>query len=387
MAIPRFGVVAQLTLAAVAASPLLYPLWLTLATRRRTPPIPPRPTDWPSVVAIVPAYKESEIIAEKIEDLRANGYPGLLRVVVVAEDEGTAERARSAGVEVIAPSERLGKAEALNRGVSATHESIVLITDANTILAPGSIAALVRWFEDPDVGAVAGEKRVAAPEQGFYWVLEAWLKRKESLLGSTIGVVGELVAVRRAVYRPMPGDVSADDLWIALDVLEQGRSIRYEPDAVALEEPSSSLRDEWTRRTRTVCAVIDASVRHPGLLFSGHDAAGFQLWGHRLVRYLGAVAHAGLVASALRPRQGTAARAFVLAHVAAAGTLARNAHGQQQAPAGRLTAQVLLMQAAGVVGVLRYLRGDRPARWQKPERSRGQLSGTRMSPSAPEAST
>ena len=359
---------ASTLLATVAALPLAYPLWLAFVTRGRRPPEPPQPATWPDVAAIVPAYREQHVIAGKLDDLRSAGYPGTLRVLVVAEDDATAEAARGAGAEVLSPEGRLGKAEALNRGVAATREPIVVITDANTVLAPGSLEALVRWFADADVGAVAGEKRVSAPEQGFYWIFESWLKRRESTLGSTVAVVGELAAVRRSLYRAIPADVSADDLWIALEVLTQGSAVRYEPDAVAIEEPADSLSDEWRRRTRTVCAVIDTAVRRRSTLASARDAAAVQLLGHRLGRYTGAVAHAAWLLLALRPGRRPLMRLALVAHAGAALALLAGARGAPVPAPARIAAQIVLMQAAGVAGMARYAYGDRPAQWHKPER-------------------
>src|SRR3712207_7009678 len=53
---------------------------------------------------------------------------------------------------------RLGKAQAVNRGVTEAATELVVLTDANNRLAPGSLALLARHLLDPRVGAVAGEK-------------------------------------------------------------------------------------------------------------------------------------------------------------------------------------------------------------------------------------
>ncbi|MFQ5425961.1 MAG: glycosyltransferase [Gaiellales bacterium] len=211
-------------LGAVAAfGHVVYPLVLALRTRRLVDPIPPTPLRWPAITGVIPAYRERSVIGWKIENLRDNGYAGRLEIVVVAEDEPTAAAARAAGVRVLASGERLGKSAALNLGVAAASGSIVVITDANNRLAPGALAALTRWFSDPDVGAVAGEKRVDDEAEGVYWRFESWLKRHESRTGHTIGLVGELAAFRREAYRPIPAGVMIDDLWIGLDIIAATR--------------------------------------------------------------------------------------------------------------------------------------------------------------------
>ena len=103
---------------------------------------------------------------------------------------------------------------------------------------------LVEHFADPAVGAVAGEKLEDDNGGGesLYWRFESWLKQREDRLGTTIGLVGELSAIRAEAWRPIPRDVATDDFWTALDVIEQGYRIAYEPGALALDPPAGRSR-------------------------------------------------------------------------------------------------------------------------------------------------
>jgi biofilm PGA synthesis N-glycosyltransferase PgaC len=319
---------------------------------------------------VVPAYLEREVIGAKIADLRAQEYPGPLQLLVVAEDPDTAAAATDAGAEVIQPEGRVGKCEAINLAVKASVHPIVVITDANTRLAPGSLAALARWFDEPTVGAVAGEKREEGGGQGLYWRFESWLKSNESRNGTTIGLVGELAAVRKSIYRPIPADVVVDDFWMGLDVVEEGYEVRYEPEAVAVEHPSDTLAVEWERRTRTSLGAIDVMWRRKHLLVPGSSPVAAELWGHKLMRLLfGPLAHAGLLLLALvRSPSSRLARLFVAGHLLGVVGLMRGDRGGALMRPARVIAQVLFLQASGVGGAIRYLRGDRPALWPKAER-------------------
>jgi cellulose synthase/poly-beta-1,6-N-acetylglucosamine synthase-like glycosyltransferase len=361
---PRRSTWALIAIASVA--PIVYPLWVALRSHRRPDRTPPEPVESPGLSVVVPAYKEREVIAAKVEDLRRNGYRGELEVLVVTEDLPTAEAARATDARVLNAGERLGKAEAVNRGVAAARQPIVVLTDADTRLEPGSLAAMARWFVDPDVGAVAGEKRVEGATEEFYWAFESWLKRKEALGRTTIGIVGELAAVRRSAYRQLPQDVSVDDLWMGLDVIEQGRAIRYEPEAIAVERQGSGLWAGWERRTRTIAGLLDLLWRRRRLLVPHSSPVSVELWGHKLIRAaFGPLAHAALIVQALAslPRSRLAA-GFLVGHLVALLASAREAPTLPE----RLAARVLFLQAAGVGGTIRYLRGDRPAAWPKRER-------------------
>lgn len=353
----------------VAAGPVLYPAWLAVATRRTAPAEPPEPPSWPELSVLVPAYREAGVIAGKVADVLANGYLGPLHVVVVAEDEETAQAAKATCARVVSPAARLGKAEALNRAVAAAAGEVLVLTDANTLLRPGSLAALARWFADPRVGAVAGEKQVVGRGESAYWRYESWLKRRESRLGSTVALVGELAAVRRRLWRRLPADVSVDDLWIALDVLDSGHVVRYEPAAVAFETPDDGWRPTWERRTRVVAGTFDLLWRRRALLVRPNQVTA-QLWGHKLLRQsLGPVAHLLLLGIAARhARASLLARTVVAGHlVAGAGGVALLA-GRPVPRALAVPGQLLFLQAVAIGGLLRYLRGDRPALWQKPPR-------------------
>ncbi|KAK0348147.1 hypothetical protein LTR94_038375, partial [Friedmanniomyces endolithicus] len=53
-----------------------------------------------------------------------------------------------------------GKAAALNRALLQADGEIIIALDADTQFEPTTIARLARWFENPALGAVAGDARV-----------------------------------------------------------------------------------------------------------------------------------------------------------------------------------------------------------------------------------
>ncbi len=368
MTAPIARLVGLISVAAIG--PIGYPAWLAWDTRHALAPEPPRPEYWPGISLIVPAYLESSIIAAKLDDLALADYEGERQIVVVADDSETAAAARRPGVDLIEPSRREGKAAALNRGFAAARHPIVVLTDANAMLAPGTLPALARWFADPQIGAVAGEKQIQDSDEGVYWRFESWLKRRESMRGSTIGLVGELAAVRRDAYRELPRDIAVDDLWLALDVVEQSLRIVYEPGAVAREQASESWREDWERRTRVVSGALDVLWRRRRLLDPRHSPVAVELWGHRLVRQSGGpIAHAALLVWALgRMTRSRAAVAFLLCHLVAAQALLRTVRGEKVSRLEAPAAQVLFLQIVAFGGMARYLRRDRPALWPKQAR-------------------
>jgi biofilm PGA synthesis N-glycosyltransferase PgaC len=380
---------------AVAASigHVLYPALLAVMSRRRKAAPGSDPERWPAVTVLVAAYGEAECIGAKVRDVLANGYPGPLDVMVVADaDVETAARAEQAGATVVTADERLGKAQALNLGFSKVTAPVVVVSDANNLIAPGAIAALVRHLGDPRVGAVAGEKVEAdGAGEDLYWRFESWLKQREWRLGTTIGLVGELAAVRTEAWEPVPGDIATDDLWMALDLSARGYAIAYEPSARAFDPPVPTLQHQWERRTRSVSGAMHVFMRSRRQLGPAGGLVAVQIWGHRLARYtIGPLAHVLLLLAALRRvRTSKLALLFLSGHLVALWGLVRKAtapsvpvgdesdpHHDVDSVTGARPAsptvfarladalgQAVFLNAVAIGGLVRYLRGDRHTQW------------------------
>ena len=351
---------------------VLYPAYIGYRSRGLVQAEPEDPEVWPGLSIVVSAYREAAVIGTKLDELTNADYPGPMEIIVVADDAETAAAARRPGVRVLSSGERLGKARAVNRGVAAAVHDIVVLTDANASLAPGALRAAARHFSDESVGAVAGEKQVDDPAgaQGFYWKFESWLKQRESATGATIGVVGEMLAFRRKAFRPLPKDTAVDDAWLALDILESGLRVVYEPAAYSIETSSPDYAQEWERRTRIVAGNLDMLWRRRSALVPGALPVTPQLWGHRLVRSsFGPIAHVALIAISIpAARRSWPARLFLLGNAAGVASTAVLMKGGRPPGPARLLAQVFFLQAVALGGVRRFLARDRPAIWPKPER-------------------
>jgi hopene-associated glycosyltransferase HpnB len=115
---------------------------------------------WPSVVAVVPARDEADVIARSIGSLLAQDYPGPFRVILVDDNsgDGTGEVARNLDgdgrLEVLAgaplPAGWTGKLWAQSQGVARATEhapEYLLLTDADIAHAPETLRKLVARAE------------------------------------------------------------------------------------------------------------------------------------------------------------------------------------------------------------------------------------------------
>jgi len=146
-------------------------------------------------------------------------------------------------------------------------------------------------FADPAVGAVSGRKTVVEDDalgysEGLYWRYESAIKRWETRLGSTVGVNGEIIAIRRELFRPAPKGIINDDTWTARLVLRGGHRLVYAEQAVSREHVSATAADERERRTRMVAGQFQVLLRWRTELPLRRPVIVWQLLSHKLLRPL-----------------------------------------------------------------------------------------------------
>ena len=234
----------------------------------------------------------------KMNNIRLTDYPkDKLHVMCVTDgstDNTNALLAEYPEVEIKFTPERRGKTAAVNRAMQMAETSIVVMTDANTMINDGAIREIVRLFQDPTVGCVAGEKRVAARQEGqiaaegegLYWKYESTLKRLDYELYSTMGAAGELCALRKELYSPIPEDSLLDDFIISMNLVIRGYRIAYTSDAYALEYGSADIKEEAKRKRRIAAGGLQSIWRLRTLLNPlKHPVATFQYVSHRVLRW------------------------------------------------------------------------------------------------------
>lgn len=364
------------TLALVSYTYAVYPLAMLALVRRASSSSPSERNSGahlPSLTVVVPALDEDRLIDAKVRDVLAQDYPGL-DVLVVADGsrDRTVAIAAAAGARVLdGPGQ--GKAAAVNRGVAASTADVVVFTDANCALAPGALRALVAPFRDPAVAVVSGAKSVRGSGahgvgEGLYWKLESVSKQGESVFGAVMGAVGELCAVRRSAFAPLPPGVINDDYHLALHALANGRLVRYAPEARTLEVVSSSPGEEFERRTRIAVGTWQESLRYRSLLDPRRGFPAVAFASHRVLRNLLVplllpVAALAVIPAARYDRLARAALAIGVVGLAAAGAgLGTDARWAS------VPHQFVVMNAAQVRGLWRFARRRQPLVWQRAER-------------------
>lgn len=345
----------------------------------------------PTVSVLVAAYNEEQDIEEKIKNTLALCYPqdkiSFLFVTDGSDDRTPEIVARYPQIRLLHQPQRRGKIAAVARSMPYIDSEITVFTDANTMLNPEAIERLGRHFQDPAVGAVAGEKRILSPDsdaaagagEGFYWKYESALKRWDSELYSVVGAAGELFAIRSSLFEPVPADTLIEDFVMTLGIARNGYRVIYEPEAQALEPPSADAQEELKRKIRIAAGGIQAIVRLKELLNPfRYGILSFQYISHRVLRWTLAplalllllVANIGLAFTGSTFYQLLLAGQLLFYTAALAGLLLEKQ--KLRLKAFFIPYYFVLMNYAVYTGFFRFLRGKQSVLWERAKRAKVQ---------------
>ena len=252
----------------------------------------------PEVTLFITAYNEEGVVKEKMQNCKELDYPkDKLRILWVTD--GTTDHtnellANYPDVKVYYHEARKGKTAAMNHGVRHVKTPFVVFTDANTLLNRKAVKEMVKRFENPKVGCVAGEKRVkgdckdgaAGGGEGMYWKYESCLKKWDAELHTAVGAAGELFAIRTELYEPMPEDTLLDDFMLSMRMTMDGYIIDYCDTAYACETGSANMQEEEKRKIRIAAGGLQSISRlKPLLNIFKYGILSFQYVSHRVLRW------------------------------------------------------------------------------------------------------
>ncbi|GAB4018491.1 glycosyltransferase family 2 protein [Spirosoma migulaei] len=368
-------------------------VWALIKLRPKRPAVPDLSADYtPEVTLIVPAYNELDCLPAKVANSLGQVYPrDRIRFLFVTEGstDGSDTWLRTNygdSIEILGGTERRGKVAAMNMAMQQIKTPIVIFTDANTQLNLEAVRNIVKHFRDPEVGAVAGEKRIqtadsesaAGSGEGLYWKYESQLKRWDAELHTIVGAAGELFAVRTELYEPVSPNTILDDFMISLLIAGHGYRVAYEPDAYALERPSFSIIDEQKRKIRIAAGGFQSIVWLKHLLNPfRYGVLTFEYVSHRVMRWavtpiclpLILLLNAGLV---FRDGWNSAWGLLLLAQILFYGAswlgyvLEKR---QLRWKAVFVPFYFTFMNVCALAGLVRYLRGNQSGTWEKVRRA------------------
>ena len=237
-----------------------------------------------SISILVAAYNEEKVIASTLRSLLATDYGGAMEVIVVDDGSGDAtaaevQRAMATDkrVRLLQQSNR-GKAHALERGLAAVRNEVIVFLDADTQFQRDTLGALVRPFADESIGAVSGHARVGnlrtfvARCQALEYTVGFNLDRRAYTRWNCITVVpGAISAIRKSAIDKAGGlsfETLAEDTDLTLALHKNRQRIVYVPEAIGWTEAPETVRTLARQRFRWAYGTLQCLWKHRDMIFN-----------------------------------------------------------------------------------------------------------------------
>jgi len=253
----------------------------------------------PFVSIIIPAYNEAKNIEKKVKNTLSLDYPKEKMEILIGSDGSTDETAqivqrflRGKNFHFFNFKKNRGKTSVQNDLVKKAKGEILIFTDAASYLNKDAIKKIVRNFADNRVGCVAGfmrftntEENLTTRSQGIYWRYESKLRDLESRIGQLIGVDGPLYAIKKDFYIPLEQNIISD-LVTPLLILEKGKKVILEKEAIVNEAPTMKSTQEFSTRRRIVLRGLVSLFKYKRLLNPlKNPILAFQIILHKILRW------------------------------------------------------------------------------------------------------
>ena len=241
------------------------------------------------VSVLIPVYNESENIASTILSVIKNRYRS--KEIIVIDDgstDGTAEKVEKVQkqypelVQLIRV-ENGGKTKALNHGFKVATGDVVVSLDGDTAITETTIGNLLRHFSDGEVGAVAGKICAVYPSnilgalQSIEYIVGQNIEKRAFSVLNAVGVVpGAVGAWRKSFVRDCGGfsdDTLVEDQDLTLSILQRGKKVIYDPEAIAYTEIPHTVKDLIKQRFRWVFGTLQCFWKYKTSLFSNSRPA------------------------------------------------------------------------------------------------------------------
>jgi cellulose synthase/poly-beta-1,6-N-acetylglucosamine synthase-like glycosyltransferase len=290
-----FSLAALAVLYVYAGYPLLLSLVALFRTRKQMDP-----GYTPHITVLIAACNEEANIEAKLRRTAELDYPpDRLEILVLSDGshDRTDEIVRGfpdPRVRLLRIAERKGKTNAQNVGVRQAKGEVLIFSDATTTYHPQALRRLAANYRDPAVGAVSGRYEYFDSKDGSptglgtiaFWNYENKIKVWQSRIRTLSGCCGCIYSVRKSVYTDLPPDIISDlvqPLW----VIQKGYKVMFEDRALAYEETTESLPEEFSMRVRVITRGMRGLLSVPNLLIPWkYPWIAFQLFSHKILRWM-----------------------------------------------------------------------------------------------------
>jgi len=241
----------------------------------------------PWISVIVPAYNEELGIVRCLDSLVSNDYS---RFEVIVVNDGSSDKTASKirafqskhkGFKLrLRNQKNAGKAAAINNGVKFARGSLIMVLDADSVLAPNAIAEVPKYFADSStVLAAANVKvlddgRLLSLVQRYEYLISYRSKKALNTYNMEYIIGGVGSTFRKRLFEKVGGydvDTITEDIDFTLKVLRKGskkQNLGYMSSVHAYTEGVMTVRDLVTQRYRWKYGRMQSFLKNKELFFN-----------------------------------------------------------------------------------------------------------------------
>jgi len=361
--------------------PLIYILWMRRVASTHPWSVKINPSYAPQVTVILPTYNEEEVILGRLQNLLTVNYPRE-RMEVILVDSASKDKTVSLAKEfasqhpefrmrIMEEERRGGKARAMNLALQAARGDVIVTTDADTYWALDALKVLLSYLGDPSVGAVTGMEVPLNPNQSSatrsevaYHVAYEPIRVGESRIHSTLVFNGELAAFKRQCLKKFDEVSGGDDMGAAISVAERGFRCLQIPEAKTYNYIYYTWRGKVAVKLRRAQQMVCLWLRCLRLMLNGRLKLPCsimipELYLHLLNPIVGALFYTSALLAAFR-YPVLVLPALILASLPTT---------------RRCGISFITHNAFLLMGMWKYLKGERQVVWRKVQETRVATSG------------
>jgi cellulose synthase/poly-beta-1,6-N-acetylglucosamine synthase-like glycosyltransferase len=291
----------------MAFSYLLYPMLLNLLSARKKDHDNcfTKEEELPRVSIVMAVYNEEKVIREKLESVFKTQY-SLNKIQFLIGSDNSSDNTNKIIQEFAQQypqihftnyTQRQGKSNILNKIVPKTKSDVLIFTDANVMFSEDLIFHLAKHFKDPKIGQVGANivnKGIQPDGISFqeksYIHRETIIKYQEGIIwGCSMGAFGACYALRKDMFKQIPANFLMEDFFISMNVFELKHKAITDLDAVAYEDVSNDVEEEYKRKTRISAGNFQNLSVYKYFLLNWYEQPAFSFLSHKVIRWFGPI--------------------------------------------------------------------------------------------------
>mgnify|MGYP000414490327 CR=1 FL=1 len=275
----------ELGLAVVGFAPFALHRWSCGKWSKQQLPCPDEMSGLDMTI-LLPVWNEGLIIEKKLSNLAKQDFKSKLLLIDSASTDDTLSKAKLwlkdfPGAfelyKIISMPERLGKTTAVIKAIESigNEDGIIVMTDADATMMPGSLSRINQWFSNPQIGAVGGtpQRTGELGNETTHRDMYTLLRVGESYHDSTPFLEGSVLAWRAGAVSAsdLYAKANADDAQISTAVRLNGLRSIQDPELTFIDQMPLTAKGQRRQKVRRAQGLIRLLSRKRKYWFSKRE--------------------------------------------------------------------------------------------------------------------